>query len=730
MKLSNENLSQLLRSKFPELCDPAKPLNIRTVSYSGIINTDQILVDESTVAANPNLLNLLSDKGWRGYMMRTPVQLHGRSVMDTSYVVDNASRAGVSHAFEQAKKNDTQLSLRFNSSPQAPGVSVYYDLYRKGQYRGPEGAGTSSAAINALRQFMKQHETSYGNVYADRLVRNPKYVAEVIGYRLDGKIIVKEVTDPASQVSAQYVNDTLWGLALPIFRATYGFEPEFMVVKFDNRYVSGASGFPDLRTSILRNVNYNADEFHTAVLYGHDAYILHLYCPLTRNPNPLFSTSDAGIRIVGWRPGEGLYTHYTYDALDAEYTSSDELTDAMALVYSRIEVTFPNFLYSRLVGDIGGFTGTLVEGSLNSLQITLNDGVEFKKLGISTPEMNSMIASGRNIFGEIKRYNLLFGLPSSDWHVKGEVTSFDAPTLHTEDDISFTRSHVDVYTHEFFWNIDQQWYRDYYDTGFGVYTPRASNIQANVLKTWDEFKANAMFLFVTQDEIEFSGEVSELREARAYAKARARACKSNDFMQKLAAPNVTWAQLSSKEKLQRPRKIWMDAFTDTTFMDQYTFQFSEAVEYSKSATEGVSVINRKVTSDAGVITTTVLNVTNEDHRGIMLRDKYFNTSVNLNGLTWNDLIVEDAIEQSQLQDNEDLQGLTVNTTANQNKQIGFGKWVNPYTEALIHKLNNEQRYRLHLKNTINFDSMGKNFVKLFDSFSSTALYRKLGIKFI
>lgn len=87
------------------------------------------------------------------------------------------------------------------------------------------------------------------------------------------------------------------------------------------------------------------------------------------------------------------------------------------------------------------------------------------------------------------------------------------------------------------------WYEAYYTTGFGVYTPRASNIQANTLATWAKDDINMLGCVSYSSPINIDGSlIDQLQLRQTYKRNKERACETDDFDKQYMAPNMTWGQ--------------------------------------------------------------------------------------------------------------------------------------------------------------------------------------------
>lgn len=741
--LSNDFLSNLITSKFPELLSGSDTLTLRTVEYRGVINTDHVLVQSSSLDVNPGLINIKSGSDWRADMLNSGKQLHGRGVSDTSYVVDSPSRAGVSSAFAE-----------FNS--EAGGGLGSDGIFYDHRVKGASTEFTPSPLTALLHSSYKGITRDMVRAYIDKRrlckfggsITGVMYLFNPVLYKATGLTGVyndRQITEdinlvnsnPAGYIAMQEVNDLLWDVSYPIFAALNGNVPHVLCSKLGGVHSAGASGFTDPVLSVSRNVNYNSS--YASVIAGFDAHQALINVADNSNQGQ-YPVNESSADIVGWYEGTGLWHTLEYAQLSAIPSAHPDYktwSDVTRIRFGSYKAVFPNYFYSILLKTTDytrSVSPTDLRRIINCLTFTLQRATStMRVVGDVGPvklgqDLATMLASadrgsGANVFGDIREFNTLFGVPSNEWHVKGKQIEYLPAEQLVVGETTFLREHASISVDTLFWAISQDWYRAYYASGFGIYTPRDSNIQANVLKTWDEFDVNTVYLAITADEYDTPLTVSDLREARAYAKARARACKTNDFLMQPATPTVTWGQLNEKSRSALPRRVWMDAFNDTTFSNQYTFEFSEPVIYTKVTENGVALFKRT----SGGVEKTVNPTLIDADRTLVLRDKYFNTAVTLTGVSWDEIITEDAEEKEVMSDNEDLRGLSVGVADNRAKQIGFGAWINPYTEVLINRLDDEQKFRLHLKNVINFDKMGKQFVKLFDSYNTSALVRKLKI---
>lgn len=92
--------------------------------------------------------------------------------------------------------------------------------------------------------------------------------------------------------------------------------------------------------------------------------------------------------------------------------------------------------------------------------------------------------------------------------------------------------------------VTKAWYEEYYQTGFGLYQPRNSNIRANVLKQWNDLKFEELGVCCDAVYSTISPNiVYDTDLARRYRKAREQACKDNDWLQRPFMTGVTYGDV-------------------------------------------------------------------------------------------------------------------------------------------------------------------------------------------
>lgn len=309
---------------------------------------------------------------------------------------------------------------------------------------------------------------------------------------------------------------------------------------------------------------------------------------------------------------------------------------------------------------------------------------------------------------------MLFGPPKVKFYADGLETINQVIEDET-DPRGWFLQYIEIDVEEYLWVVNKEWYSEYMNTGFHVFTPRNSNIRENVLKQWTALEYDTLTLRGTRSAFETSLDVNKLPEAVDYAKGRAKACKDNDWLQQIAVPNttITWSSVSSKEKAQRPRSIWMNnvAFAPDANIAQVV-QEPSVVKYV--ITNGIT---RRTEGDVSY----VIDKLNEEHQEKVAYDRYFNSGASVTGGTWDDVF---PIEEAEKQLLSETTGVyTSEPGFDDVKVIGFSTWIDPTGCSDIASLTEMQKYRLHIKNSLFFDSMSAPLKRVLESFGYETLVR-------
>lgn len=310
---------------------------------------------------------------------------------------------------------------------------------------------------------------------------------------------------------------------------------------------------------------------------------------------------------------------------------------------------------------------------------------------------------------------VLFGAPSADISVIGTIVSEDV-SLQSTSGKTIDVQVITCESSEFCWTIPKDWYIDYMHTGYDIFTPRVSNIKENVLKQWRALNYSHLTIRGVSQSYETGFTVSTLPEARAYAKARTKACKTNDWLDKLAIPDdkLTWRDVDRIEKSKRGRNLWMNT-SDVVVFSGATSEYDKAktVSYTKDKS---GVITRADSIGSGVI-----DLKNEDDMALAIEDFFFNSLATFNGVTKADLSL--SVDEEVALNDSSLNLTTAPAIDQTRKVVGFGSWIDSSGQADVTYLSEEQKYRLHITNSLYFDKMMSPLKKVIESFGYHTLVK-------
>lgn len=307
---------------------------------------------------------------------------------------------------------------------------------------------------------------------------------------------------------------------------------------------------------------------------------------------------------------------------------------------------------------------------------------------------------------------MLFGPPAVKFYADG-TTTYNELILDDTDDRNWVLNVINIEVNEYLWVLDREWYKKYMETGFYIFTPRVSNIRQNVLKEWDALEYSTITIRSTAEGYSSMLDVEKLPEAKAYAKGRAKACRDNDWLKQVAVADssITWAEVSTKEKAARPRSIWMNNVAFAPRVPDYnTSMESTIVEYE--------LLNGVVTRKEGELAKT-MDVANEDDQAQITYDRYYNSLATVTGGTWDDVFPLDASEKELLSDK--LGNFASVPSYSNATAVGFANWIDPTGCNDIRNLTEEQRYRLHVKNSLFLDRMSAPLTRVIASFGLDTL---------
>lgn len=312
----------------------------------------------------------------------------------------------------------------------------------------------------------------------------------------------------------------------------------------------------------------------------------------------------------------------------------------------------------------------------------------------------------------------LFGVPNANLALSGEMSVATESVDWGGSLLEVNR--VNINATDFKWDLNRDWYREYMSTGYGIYTPRASNIRANVLSEWDALEYDNVVIRANSTPFVTDYTVLTLPEAQSYAKARAKACKTNDWLDQLAIsdPAQTWRSVQLKEEAKRNRTFWMSVDSHRTMQNSAVLNFDAriAAAYSRS-------VDGNIVRTVGAVST-VIDINSDDDLATLLRDRYFNTSSSVVGVTWDSLYKPSAEELTEILDSDFRQSTSVKVSSSV-PTIGFGSWVDPHGQSDIENMSEIAKYRLHIKNSLMFDSMSAPLTRVLNSFGFSTLVKYL-----
>lgn len=150
----------------------------------------------------------------------------------------------------------------------------------------------------------------------------------------------------------------------------------------------------------------------------------------------------------------------------------------------------------------------------------------------------------------------LLGIPGKmDYLFMGTVTDAGEESYLVDGKEVYVAK-ITVDCKEFLVEYDYSWYEMYYKTGFGVYTPRNSNIQTNTLESWAEVKNYNLAVYGSKTQYSLTeADVKRTNLYRKYKKAQDKACREDKFLTLPFDDANTYAQMLSKSK---PSNVFMN----------------------------------------------------------------------------------------------------------------------------------------------------------------------------
>lgn len=189
----------------------------------------------------------------------------------------------------------------------------------------------------------------------------------------------------------------------------------------------------------------------------------------------------------------------------------------------------------------------IIDGIKYSL-VSVNDG--YRNTG---PMITDKVAGSQK--GMYINFTPLLGIPGAlNYSFVGKV-ELGTSVTYLVDDVEVVLDKYLVDASFFIARLNYDWYELYYKTGFDVYTPKASNIQANVLGSWADIKSYGITVCAVKNEYTLTEQmIKALPAYQEYGRVRKKACKDNNFLSLNFDDKLTYRQILDKAK---PRNAFM-----------------------------------------------------------------------------------------------------------------------------------------------------------------------------
>lgn len=395
-------------------------------------------------------------------------------------------------------------------------------------------------------------------------------------------------------------------------------------------------------------------------------------------------------------------------------------------------------LFSLIDSRYKSYSGKRIAASYTAANINRFVGTEFTKADGTVVTVSSLPSSGWSSISSSIGISFLPLLvaPLPDQHYLISAYKSDIVEYLLDDGVSTVLVEeivAEVTTAAY--KIDKTWYNTYYTTGFGLYTPKNSNIQKNILDKWNQLDMSSLGVCIDNTYSTFGPNLvyqSDL--ARDYKKARERACKDNDWLNQVYSNGITYGQIRDR-MLATPELNAIFSLTQsdaTPAYDTASVKPSRTVVWTRTTDESNAVILTRVENDeegAEISRETYpLNDTTRDILGIELSQgaSYNGLSQMINdfGLTDKESNgLNDAIKASSnpyLVEQPALRGLVMETQyftpleALSNSGYPVIRYMpGVYAQALV------------LRNYFDLQTICSPFVKIIESFSGDKIVAKL-----
>lgn len=364
-------------------------------------------------------------------------------------------------------------------------------------------------------------------------------------------------------------------------------------------------------------------------------------------------------------------------------------------------------------------TGTQHSSSHPSiLRVLFGDTIKIDGYSYATAVINDgwaksgpMISDRVNGTDKVRRINFtpLLGIPGSlEYSFVGDVTLI-GDKVYLVDDVEVTVSEYSVDSSIFVASLDFNWYELYYKTGFDVYTPRNSNIQANTLESWSAIRDYQVTIAQTKASYTLTEQMIQALPAyKAYAKMRKKACKDNNFMDQSFDGVKTYKQVLAAAK---PRSAFMQLLSDSAIREfSVSYQTLASVSMVNGVATGIQLDGTAVLVDVDVYCQYLM--------AGGARVTPVETALGIDAVTINAITAE----------KKDVPNVNLNPYAfggdgsEDFTTNRFTQTVNGY--PLYTALNPTQRTYLHLTNIAQYDAMVSPLIRVIQSLSADKMWAR------
>lgn len=272
----------------------------------------------------------------------------------------------------------------------------------------------------------------------------------------------------------------------------------------------------------------------------------------------------------------------------------------------------------------------------------------------------------------------------------------------------------------------REWYADYYTTGFGLYQPRNSTIQKNILEKWNALQFTEFGICVDKAMSSVSPKICDTTDlAVRYKKARRQACKEDDWDKQKYSKNLTYGELKARIAVKPTPKAF---YSIDTFVQEPDFDREALADVVWARVDGTSYSRKE---GAGEATNYPINNTTRDvivvelSQGAVLSTPLAQLAADF-GLTGEQVsglsqAVSDA-NSGYLRQQPDLVGYVL---AEQYYHPGGALAMSGY--PIIRFMASPFREACIMRSYADLDRLGDPLLRIIESFTGKAILTKLGV---